>query len=140
MDGIIKEYIATKKNGVRPNTLKRYENYFNRMREYFEEYFPLPANNIKLIKDTYVKEFINFMKEKDEEEDRTIWAKKTVNGFIVTAKQLLNYAVVQGYIETNPLTDIKEYKIAEKGKLEFFSDSELEMILANMDPYWVNPL
>jgi len=139
---LIKEFTNTKKNTVRKTSLTRYTNYFTPFQSFFEEYFPSISQDVKSIKKTYLLEFINSQLEKKEgdAESKKIWAKKTVNGMIGAIKQLFDYAAKQGYIDDNPFEEIVKYRLVTKGKVEFFTEAELEALWKVLDPYWVDPL
>lgn len=139
IDGIVKEFISHKTHELSANSIKRYENYFTPFQTFFEDYFPVAAQNIKLIKPLYVRDYINSLLDKKDGE-KAKWAKKTVNGMIGAAKQLFSYAIAQSYLDTSPFEEISKYKLPTMGKLEYFKESELELIWKNLDPYWVDPL
>jgi len=132
-------FLSSKRNHIRPSSLKRYQNYLDKFNEYMGKYFPAPSLNIGEIKTNYIDESFNYFLE-NEITNKKKWEPKTVNGLRAILIQLFNYGIKQGYLSSNPAKDTKRFRENGKNIVEFFSDEELEKIWEVLDEYWVEPL
>ena len=127
-----KNFLSSKRNHIRPSSLKRYQNYLDKFVEYMEKYFPAPLLNIREIKTNYIDESFNYFLE-NEITNKKKWEPKTVNGLRAILIQLFNYGIKQSYLSSNTAKDTKSFRENGKDVVEFFTDEEL-------DEYWVEPL
>jgi integrase len=138
LQDLTKEFLNDKKHHVKPRTLERYEQYKRRIDQYFIENFPSACPDIRMIDAKYLREFIDELVEGTKEVKPL--KKKTVNDLIVFLKSLLAYAVANDYLEQNPTFKLKEYRVAQKGRVEFYSDEELKLLFDNLDEHWLPPI
>jgi integrase len=132
-------FLSSKRNHIRPSSLKRYQNYLDKFVEYMGKYFPAPLLNIREIKANYIDESFNYFLE-NEITNKKKWEPKTVNGLRAILIQLFNYGIKQGYLSSNPAKDTKRFRENGKSIVEFFTDEELDKIWGELDEYWVEPL
>jgi integrase len=136
---LIKNFLASKRNHIRPSSIKRYRNYLDKFLEYIDDYFPGPSLNVGEIKTSYIEESFNYFLEAKITNNKK-WEPKTVNGLREVLIQLFNFGVKQTYLTVNPAKDTKRYPVRKKNIVEFFSDEELELIWKELDEYWIDPL
>jgi len=134
-----KNFLSSKRNHIRPSSIKRYQNYLDKFVEYMEKYFPAPLLNIREIKTNYIDESFNYFLE-NETTNKKKWEPKTVNGLRAILIQLFNYGIKQDYLSSNPAKETKTFRENGKNIVEFFTDKELEKIWGKLDEYWVEPL
>lgn len=137
LDDITSEFLILKEGEIRKTSLTRYKNYLAPFQEFFSYYFPEVAANISLLKTQYLQEFLRDF-QKNKYTTKTKWSKKTLNGLIVVLKQLFSFAVKREYLTKNPAKDINVYKDASKEKVEFFSQSDLDLLWSKVDTFWLN--
>jgi hypothetical protein len=53
---ITQNFLSSKRNHIRPSSLKRYQNYLDKYNEYMGKYFPAPSLNIREIKTNFYQE------------------------------------------------------------------------------------
>ncbi|MFZ4621901.1 MAG: tyrosine-type recombinase/integrase [Bacteroidota bacterium] len=138
LEDLTKEFLADKKHHVKPRTLERYRQYKERIDKYFTEFFPAACHDVRLLDAKYLREFIDQLFEASDEQKPL--SKKTINDIISFVKSLFNFAVESKYLEVPPTQKLKEYKISKKGKVNYFSDAEIQTIFANLDKHWVAPI
>jgi len=132
-------FLSSKRNHIRPSSLKRYQNYLDKFIEYMEKFFPGPSLNVREIKANYIDESFNYFLE-NEITNKKNWEPKTVNGLRTILIQLFNYGVKQDYLSSNPAKDTKRFRENGKNIVEYFTDEELEKIWEELDEHWVEPL
>lgn len=139
LDDLINNFISSKRNHIRPSSLKRYRNYLDKFKEKMNLLFPVPSLNVRDIKTTYIEEIFNHLLESEITNGKN-WEPKTVNGLRTILIQLFNYGVKLEYLSNNPVKDTKRFKENGKSVVEYFTDEELKKIWGELDEYWVDPL
>lgn len=139
LEEMIKGFLSSKRNHIRASSLKRYQNYLDKFKEYMKEYFPAPLNNVREIKTNYIEECFNHLLENEVTNGKK-WEPKTVNGLREVLIQLLNYGIKQSYISSNPAKETKKFRENGKSVIEYFTEEELENIWEVLDEHWVEPL
>ena len=139
LEELIKNFLSSKRNHIRPSSLKRYKNYLDKFIDYMKQYFPAPLLNIREIKTNYIDESFNYFLE-NEVTNKKMWEPKTVNGLRAILIQLFDYGIKQNYLSSNPAKNTKRFRENGKNIVEYFTDKELEMIWKELDEYWVDPL
>jgi len=132
-------FLSSKRNQIRPSSLKRYQNYLDKYVEYMEKFFPGPSLNVATIKTNYIEEGFNYFLENEITNGKK-WEPKTVNGLRTILAQLFNYGIKEGYLSNNPVKGTKRFRLNGKKMVEYFTDEELEKIWSQLDEYWVEPL
>jgi integrase len=139
LEEMIKGFLSSKRNHIRASSLKRYQNYLDKFKEYMIKYFPAPLNNVREIKTNYIEECFNHLLENEVTNGKK-WEPKTVNGLRAILIQLLQYGIKQSYLSSNPAKDTKKFRENGKSVVEYFTDEELEKIWKVLDEHWVDPL
>ena len=139
LTNLVEEFLRSKKNRIRGTSLTRYRNYYSRFEQFFNAYFPAATANVQLIQHPYLEEFIEDVLEPEGEGDKA-WAQGTVNDAIRSLKALFTYAVDREYLEKSPARKLEGVRERGKGKVDYFTDAELELIWKTVDPYWCDPL
>lgn len=132
-------FLSSKRNHIRPSSLKRYKNYLDKFLELMNQLFPAPSLNVRDIKTNYIEEIFNHLLENKITNGKK-WEPKTVNGLRTILIQLFDYAIKQGYLTTNIAKNTKPFKVIKQSIVEYFTDEELEKIWKELDDYWVEPL
>jgi len=132
-------FLSSKRNHIRPSSLKRYKNYLDKFLELMNQLFPAPSLNVRDIKTNYIEEIFNHLLENKITNGKK-WEPKTVNGLRSILIQLFNYGIKEGYLLKNPVKETKRFRVNGKKMVEYFTDEELEMIWSELDEYWVEPL
>ena len=138
LEDLAEEFLESKRNIIRPDSLKRYENALTPFLDYFQKYFPGASNDIRLIKGKYIKACLDHLLK--EGVDGKTWEKKTINYTRSTVASVFRYALLQEYIRKNPVTETQKYKISDKRTDLYYTDRELGQIWAIIDKYWIDPL
>jgi integrase len=139
LEDLVKNFLSSKRNHIRPTSLGRYQNYLDKFVEYMGKFFPAPSQNIKEIKTNYIAESFNYFLENEITNGKK-WEPKTVNGLRTILIQLFQYGINQGYISANPAKETIKFRENGKDVVEYFNDDELEQIWKELDAYWVDPL
>jgi hypothetical protein len=95
-------FLSSKRNQIKPSSLKRYQNYFDKFISYIEKFFPGPSLNVATIKTIYVEECFNYFLESEITNGKK-WEPKTVNGIRTILIQLFEYGIRQNYLSKNPV-------------------------------------
>lgn len=132
-------FLSSKRNHIRPSSLKRYKNYLDKFLELMNQLFPAPSLNVRDIKTNYIEEIFNHLLENKITNGKK-WEPKTVNGLRTILIQLFDYSIKQGYLTTNIAKNTKPFKVIKQSIVEYFTDEELENIWKELDDYWVEPL
>lgn len=132
-------FLSSKRNHIRPSSLKRYKNYLDKFLELMNQLFPAPSCNVRDIKTNYIEEIFNHLLENKITNGKK-WEPKTVNGLRTILIQLFDYSIKQGYLTTNIAKNTKPFKVIKQSIVEYFTDEELEKIWKELDDYWVEPL
>lgn len=132
-------FLSSKRNHIRPSSLKRYKNYLDKFLELINQLFPAPSCNVRDIKTNYIEEIFNHLLENKITNGKK-WEPKTVNGLRTILIQLFDYSIKQGYLTTNNAKNTKPFKVIKQSIVEYFTDEELEKIWKELDDYWVEPL
>lgn len=132
-------FLSSKRNHIRPSSLKRYKNYLDKFLELMNRLFPAPSCNVRDIKTNYIEEIFNHLLENKITNGKK-WEPKTVNGLRTILIQLFDYSIKQGYLTTNIAKNTKPFKVIKQSIVEYFTDEELEKIWKELDDYWVEPL
>jgi len=138
LEDLTKEYLDEKKHYVKPRTMERYEQYKKRIDSYFDANFPAACPDIRMIDAKYLREFVDELLEGSK--GVRVLKKKTVNDIMGFIKSVFKYAIENHYLEENPTFKLKEFRIPEKGIIEFYSDEELKSLFDNMDKHWLLPI
>ena len=128
---LIAEFLQSRKGHVRSPSLKRYSSYTSRLVEFFEDFLPIQAADVRLIERKHLQEFLTA-----SEEGVNAWAKKTLNGAISFYRTVFSYAVENGHCDQNPMQKLQEFRLPTGGKRDFYSDEELAKLWATVDPHW----
>lgn len=132
-------FLSSKRNHIRPSSLKRYKNYLDKFLELMNQLFPAPSCNVRDIKTNYIEEIFNHLLENKITNGKK-WEPKTVNGLRTILIQLFDDSIKQGYLTTNIAKNTKPFKVIKQSIVEYFTDEELEKIWKELDDYWVEPL
>jgi site-specific recombinase XerD len=124
-------FLQSKKGEVRATSLQRYSNYSSRLVDFFESFLPIQAADVSLIERKHMREFLDSMQEGDD-----AWAKKTLNGAIKFCRTLFAFAMEDKYCEENPMSKLKEFRLPETGRRDFYTDEELGKIWETVEPHW----
>jgi len=138
LENLTKEYLEEKKHHVKLRTMERYEQYKKRIDSYFRENFPAACPDIRMIDAKYLREFVDELLEGGE--GVRALKKKTVNDIMGFIKAIFKYAIENNYLKENPTYKLKEFRIAKKGKIQFYSDEELKLLFNNLDKHWLLPI
>ncbi|HTY24581.1 MAG TPA: site-specific integrase [Desulfomonilaceae bacterium] len=125
------QFLQSKKGEVRAASLQRYSNYASRLVEFFESYLPIQAGDVGLIERKHMREFIDSMQEGDD-----AWAKKTLNGAIKIFRTIFAFGMENKVCAENPMSKVKEFRLPETGRKDFYSDQELDKIWETIEPHW----
>ena len=136
---LINSFLTSKRNHIRPSSLKRYKNYLDKFLDKMDQLFPAPLLNARDIKTNYIEEIFNHLLENEITNGKK-WEPKTVNGLRTILTQLFDYGIKENYLSTNPVKVTKKFRASGKKVVEFFTDEELERIWNELDEYWVEPL
>lgn len=139
LEELVKNFLSSKRNHIRPSSLKRYQNYLDKFIGYMNKFFPGPSLNVNEIKVNYIDESFNYFLE-NEITNKKNWETKTVNGLRTILIQLFNYGIKQGYLSTNPAKGTNCFPEKPRKFVEFFNDEELDKIWEILEEYWVEPL
>ena len=139
LNDLINNFLASKRNHIRPSSLKRYKNYLDKFLEKMNQLFPAPCLNAREIKVNYIEEIFNHLLENEITNGKK-WEPKTVNGLRSILMQLFNYGIKEGYISKNPVKETKRFRVNGKRMVEYFTDEELEKIWNEIEGHWVEPL
>lgn len=139
LEDLIKAFLASKRNHLRPSSLKRYQNYLDKFNDYMKKFFPGPSQSVRDIRINYIEESFNYFLE-NEITNKKHWESKTVNGLRSILFQLFNYGIKQHFLNSNPAKETKSFPKKPKNKVEYYSDEELKNIWETLDEFWVEPL
>jgi integrase len=128
LENLIEEWLNSRKNEIRPPSLNRYRSWLKTFREFMYKYFSSICYDVRLIKENYIKESINQALNK--------WHPKTVNGMRDTISSVFKYGIHQGYLEINPVSNIKQIPVPETDHARYFTDAELIELLTAVDSFW----
>jgi len=132
IDGLIDEYLLSKRHEVVLGTSNRYRNHLEPLRVFLNLRFPQVAEDISLFKSLYFVELIDFIKE----EDKYNWVPSTINRMREMVSSLFTFAIDRDYIIKNPMKGTKSIPVPEKDGPEFFTKAELNEIWKIIDPFW----
>lgn len=136
---MVTRFLSSKRNHLRPSSLKRYQNYLDKYLEILKKLFPGSAENIAEIKTSYSEEIFNYLLENEITNGKK-WEPKTVNGLRTILIQLFGYAIKHGYLTSNVAKDTKTYQVIKQNIVEYFTKEELDKIWKELDEHWVEPL
>jgi integrase len=136
---LVDGFMKSKKSRIQSTSLTRYKNYYNRFQTYFKAVFPAAASNIHLIQLPYLEEFVGHVIEPENLNDKR-WSQSTVNDAIRSIKALFTFAVEQEYMEKSPARLLEAVRERGKGKADYFTDEQLEMIWKKVDAHWIPAL
>ncbi len=128
LDTLIQEWLDFRKNEIRPPSLNRYRTWLKTFQEFMHKYFPSACYDVRLIKESYVKESINYALKK--------WQPKTVNGMRDTLSSVFKFGILNKYLEENPLSRVKQVPVPETEYAKYFSEEDLEELWNSVDPFW----
>ena len=135
LEDLSKNFIASKRNRIRPSSLKRYKNYLDKFIECMNKFLPGPSQNVSEMRTIHLDEIFNHLLETEITNGKS-WQPKTVNCLRTVIIQLLNYGIKQGQISSNPAKETKSFPQKSKKLFEYFSDDELDMIWKQLDNDW----
>jgi integrase len=136
---LISEFIKTKENIIRPQSIHRYNNYYEKFNQFFSKNFSDAFNDIALITDYYIKESIDYLSTNPIKGNKP-WAKKTIRGYINALRMLFKYAVDQNYLIMNPASKIQKPQIIIKINAEYYTEDQLNEIYSTVEPFWADYL
>lgn len=130
-------YFQSKTHLIRPQSLHRYKNYIQKLRDFLKTSFPLAYEDISRIDSLIIKEHINILSTRPMRGGKP-WAPKTIGDYINAIRMLFKYAVENEFLDKNPAEKIQKPKILKKAKAPFYSDTELNAIIEQLDPFWID--
>jgi integrase len=139
LSGLIDEFLDIKKNSIRGTSLHRYKNYFDPLRLYFDKSFPSVTADVSLIETKYLRKFID-----DAVQGKGLggkkWSRRTGNDAIKIYRSLFKFAVDEGYISRNPADKVDPMRVPSTGKVDYFTDAELDLVWKTIHPHWMDSL
>lgn len=129
LEQVIKAYVASRLNRVRPSTVKRYQIYFDNFLNFMKKNY----RSVKMIADVkgrYVEEFLQSLHKAGQ-------APGTINAEIRMVKTIFDYAVREKYLRESPVAQIEKFKDEKPAEeLLWWTDEEIELIFAEVQPHW----
>jgi integrase len=138
LEDLTEEYFDEKIHHVKPRTMERYKQLKERIDSYFKVNFLAACPDIRMSDVKYLREFVDELSEGGE--GVKALKKKTVNNIMVFVKSIFKYAIENHYLKENLTYKLKEFLIAKKGKIEFYSDEGLKLLFNNIDKHWLLPI
>ena len=133
LNSVINEYLNSKNNAIRGSSLRRYQNYYIRLSDFFKTNFPKAFEDIRNIKPNYINECFDHLLGK-----KVGWSRNTLKSFKEKISSLFIYAIKNGYIDVNPVSDTKDIRVKQTRKVDFYTDEELKQIYETIDPFWLD--
>ena len=128
LDVLIQEWLDFRKDEIRKPSLNRYRTWLKTFQEFMYKYFPSACYDVRLIKDTYVKESISYALKK--------WQPKTVNGMRETLSSVFKFGITNKYLDENPISRIKQIPVPDTEYAKYFSEEELMQLWNSVDTFW----
>lgn len=136
-DDLVDMYFNLKKDSWRPKTITRYREFVKDFKTFFNKHFASSLSDITLIKTVYIQESIRTFR-KGGGLSKKKWSSQTANSYKTFLASLFKFALKKGYVKTNPVSMISDFKVEKNIKIKFYSEEELEKIFANLPSPWLD--
>lgn len=125
---IVASLLHSKRNRVRPTTLKRYTEYMTHFQSFMSQHFPAKTLCHE-IKSIHIEECLQSFLDNGG-------ARKTANEELALLKQLFSYAKNNNHILVNPAANIRKFPEEQASTVTFFRKKEMDLILKNSLQPW----